>query len=417
VPGTLGVGSHTLKVIFASGGVGDTTSKSFHVDSASVPVVRMNSSAATVGLNSPPVTLTVTAVGGGGTTPLFTFAKDRLFTQIVQAEGPAAYVSVNVSSLTIGNNEFYVRMRTSDSCYSAATGVDSVAVVMVDSTVGILPPAPKVIQLQAHYCGALGTQSVTIANLPAAPATWSATMDGVATAVTAGRIFFTPNALGAGTHILQVVFTNPAGSDTSNFNFQVDAVHSPGVALHSSSTTVDVTVSTVVLTATATSGGAMPTYTFAKDIAFSNIIQRESTSNSVTVDVSTLTVGRNVFYVRMKTSDSCTTASTSMDSVVVTLQEPGSRMIDLDNPGQPIIAGPNPVSGRLAVYGLMPSKSYSITLLSGKGQALTQRQVEGQTQTTVYIDPRQTGLYFLRVYDVTKGRVIGFVKVLAVAQK
>ena len=92
-------------------------------------------------------------------------------------------------------------------------------------------------------------------------------------------------------------------------------------------------------------------------------------------------------------------------------------MIDMDNPGQPIIAGPNPVSGRLSIYGLMTAKTYSISLLSGKGQALTQRQVEGQTQTTITIDPRQTGLYFLRVYDVTKGRVIGFVKVLAVAQK
>jgi len=92
---------------------------------------------------------------------------------------------------------------------------------------------------------------------------------------------------------------------------------------------------------------------------------------SVTVGVATLTVGWNVFYVRMRTSDSCTTVSTAMDSVSVVLNEPGGsgRMIDLDNPGQPIIAGPNPVRGRLSIYGLM-------------SQELVRQQVEGQTQTS-----------------------------------
>ena len=122
---------------------------------------------------------------------------------------------------------------------------------------------------------------------------------------------------------------------------------------------------------------------------------------------------------RMRSNDSCTTVQTVVDSAVVTFEQPGggNQLIDLDNPGHPIFAGPNPISGRLSIYGLMSSKTYSISLLNGKGQEMVQRHVEGQQQATMNIDGHQTGLYFLRVYDVTKGRVIGFVKLLAVAGK
>ena len=88
----------------------------------------------------------------------------------------------------------------------------------------------------------------------------------------------------------------------------------------------------------------------------------------------------------------------------------------MDNPGEPIFAGPNPFNGSVIVMGLMTSKSYSISLLSSMGQELIRQQVEGQQQTVLYTDPGRTGVYFLRLYDETRNRVIGYVKLLALGR-
>jgi hypothetical protein len=423
-PSVLRSGNHTVAVVFTNADGADTTTEPFLVDSAVTPVVRLSSNVSTVSSSSAPVVLTASNVSGGGMTPLYTFSRDDQFVNLLQPEGTSASVSVNVSSLLVGNNKFFVRMRTSDTCYAVQTGVDSVVVVLqADTGVGppVTPPgAPQLSGLESAYCGSAAAQTVTITNMPGTGATVRATLDGQAVAVASNGVFsINPSVLAAGAHSLSVIFANSAGADTTVQTFGVYAAATPVVVLGSDLTSVDATVPTVVLTAHAAAGGGpAPQYTFASDSGFAHVLQTEGPSASLTVWVSSLAVGKNTFYVRMATSDSCYTAQTAVASVAVTLVPPASgvHLIDMDNPGQPIFVGPNPFNGSVILEGLMSMKSYSVSLMDGMGQEIVRMQVEGQQQAVLYTDAGKTGVYFLRLYDETKNRVIGYVKLLALGR-
>jgi hypothetical protein len=127
---------------------------------------------------------------------------------------------------------------------------------------------------------------------------------------------FNPSALAQGNHQLEVVYTNSVGSTSSTNSFQVIPVVTPKVQLSASDTIINSGSSTVTITANAVSGGgSAPQYSFASDRAFTNVLQQNSGNNSISIQPSTLKAGGNWIYVQMKTSDTCYTTQTVIDSI------------------------------------------------------------------------------------------------------
>jgi hypothetical protein len=124
---TLSVGSHHIEVKYTNASESKTTTKDFAIVSAETPDVNVTASVTTV-TNSTPVTITAINATGGGTAPLFTFGKDQNMNNIWQAESANNTSILDPSNLVTGQNEIYVRMRTSATCYTTATNTDSIAI-------------------------------------------------------------------------------------------------------------------------------------------------------------------------------------------------------------------------------------------------------------------------------------------------
>ena len=208
LPHGMGAGTHTLAVIFSNAVGADTTRAGFLIDSAVTPVVGLSAKPAGVKGGNQPVVLTASNLSGGGTQPLYTFARDAAFVNIVQAESAVNTASVAGSMLSAGNNVFYVRMRTSNTCYVSQTAVDS---VVVYDTVVAPPATPQIAGVLSDYCQNAGSQQVTVTNMPASGSgiTVTGNLDGQAVTVSAaGVITLQPQALTLGAHALTVIFTN-----------------------------------------------------------------------------------------------------------------------------------------------------------------------------------------------------------------
>jgi hypothetical protein len=128
---SLKTGQHVIEVQY-SNTIGTSIFTSTFIISAIVtPVVRLTSNISKVTNHSDPVIFTATNVNGGGNHPAFTFSSDKHFTQILQAESPDNTLTIDPGTLDRGANWFYVRMKTSDPCYTVQTAVDHVLIVRI----------------------------------------------------------------------------------------------------------------------------------------------------------------------------------------------------------------------------------------------------------------------------------------------
>lgn len=75
--------------------------------------------------------------GGGGKDPLYSFAWDRSFTNIIQSESAKDSVSIQSGSLALGDNRIYVRMRSGATCYTVQSNTDSIT-IRRDQTTGLV---------------------------------------------------------------------------------------------------------------------------------------------------------------------------------------------------------------------------------------------------------------------------------------
>lgn len=91
-----------------------------------MPIVHLTANITTAVNLTDPVIITATNTAGGGASPTYTFAKDRSFISVLQAESNANTVTIQPNTLTIGTNWIYVRMKTSDTCYTSQTNTDSI---------------------------------------------------------------------------------------------------------------------------------------------------------------------------------------------------------------------------------------------------------------------------------------------------
>ena len=277
------------------------------------------------------------------------------------------------------------------------------------------PPIPVVTGLQNSYCSILGPQKIKISNLPATGSGITVTVKSDATVlpVAADSSFnINPSALVAGNHIVTVTFANSSDTKTITLNYTVTAAVTPDVNISANITTVVNLTNPVTITATnAAGGGASPQYTFAKDKAISNTLQAEGSSNTLTIQPNTLTVGPNWIYVKMKTSDTCFTSQTNIDSIDIE-RSTITGLTDLDFPGQSINIYPNPFNQVINISGLNTGKTYIISISNAAGQKVHSQQVNNSRTVAINKTGLQRGQYWLNIYDYKKHVLIGTVPLI-----
>lgn len=147
-PATLTGGVHTIFVTYANSTGSRTTTHDFINTIAVTPDVSVSANITTITNLSSPVILTCVNTAGGGTAPLYTFAKDRNFATIIQAEGALNTATINPIDLMLGDNWFYVRMKSNATCIITQVAVDSIKLTR-DMATGITDPGnpAKIISL------------------------------------------------------------------------------------------------------------------------------------------------------------------------------------------------------------------------------------------------------------------------------
>ena len=267
-----------------------------------------------------------------------------------------------------------------------------------------------------NYCSSVTTQKEKILNIPAAlyNATVTAKLDNTTTLTIGADSSFTitPSSLAAGNHKVDVTYSNSSSIKTLTINFSITAVSTPDVNVSANITTIiNLTDNVVVTAANASGGGATPKYTFAKDRLFVTILQAEGSSNTLTQTPTSFTVGDNWVYVKMKTSDTCYTAQTNVDSIKI-VRSSVTGITDVDFPQQLINIYPNPFRQQFLITGLNITKTYLVTLYNIYGQQVFQQQVKQQQTLLVNHINTATGIYLLRIDDVKKQRLIGTAKLV-----
>ncbi|HTF27915.1 MAG TPA: T9SS type A sorting domain-containing protein, partial [Flavitalea sp.] len=115
----------------------NSLSVQFAVTVPSQPLVKLNSNVSSVNNGTTAVVLTASVISGSGPTPLFTFALDRNFVKLLQAESSKTTLAVASQLLESGDNWIYIKMKTSESCFTAINAVDSVKIIR-NSVTGIV---------------------------------------------------------------------------------------------------------------------------------------------------------------------------------------------------------------------------------------------------------------------------------------
>jgi hypothetical protein len=270
----------------------------------------------------------------------------------------------------------------------------------------ISPPSkPAITGVLASYCNNLGAQKLKISNWPSdAGTSVSAKLDAAPLTVNAAdsSVTFNVNGLTAGAHSVTVAFTNMAGAKDTVANFQITATVTPEVNLGANITHVTNLTTQVVVTATnAAGGGTIPLYTFASNRTFTNVLQAEGASAVLNINPVNLIVGENKIYVRTKTSATCYTVQTNVDSIVIS-RDAATGIIDPNNAGQVITVFPNPFGATITIKGLNSGKRYGVVIYNARGQAIYTGEVKNKQVMEIPAGGIKPGVYWLTLYDEKK---------------
>lgn len=286
---------------------------------------------------------------------------------------------------------------------------------VTDSSITVPVPQPAISGLASTYCGAAGARQVKIINMPA-PASGISTsvlLDSVIQLPVTDSIFtIVPDSLSAGSHTITVVFAYDTIQQQLTRSFDITAPVTPDVNV-----TVNVnpivsdTVPVIITAINAGSGGKQPLYTFAWDAGFNDQIQLESSNDKATVSPAEFKLGDNRVYVRMRSSDNCTTTSTAIDSIKINKTNI-TAIVDVNAPGHTIHIYPNPFRGQLTLRGFQPLGAYIISLYDAQGRLLYQRRIVNNTQVQLQVPVTSGNIYLLNVYDEQHKKVLGTEKLL-----
>ena len=306
------------------------------------------------------------------------------------------------------------------------TSIDTGLLMLNVNTVVAPPVQPVITGLSSVYCSNGGPAVFTMTNFPdttGGVTVVADTLDNGPLAIGAGAsCSIALSGLSAGVHTVNVTYTNAGGSSSLLQAFTIVAASTPAVGVSASSTTIPNTAASVVVSANAVSGGgSAPVYTFALNRGFVPVLSGPGAADSVVIDTAALSFGTNTVYVRMQTSDSCYTAQSATDSIVimrVAPPPPGGGDTTGTGTGNDSVSAttgvaPNPFRDQLVVTGLQATESYTISLLNSNGMVVLRSQVSGVSHTTLTPGTVMTGLYMVQVYDETKGRVVRLTRVLA----
>jgi hypothetical protein len=320
--------------------------------------------------------------------------------------------SIAPSGASGGSFVWQVPNIIADSCLIRITDHQSVGLLKQVFAIGTLA-TPQLSDLLPAFCQNRGAQAVNILNLPPAAdnITVSATLDGVSLPAASGAVQFRIDTLSPGKHGLKVMYSVNTLTTTAVDSFMVVAAVTPKVGVQASTTSITSLSVPVTVTASNTQGGgAAPSYTFARNNTFTQIAQAESSNAILTIDPSTLALGNNWIYVRMKTSDTCYTAATGIDSILLK-RDMTTGIIDPDNPRNIIDVYPNPFDQQIVIRGLSRSKSYHLVLLNASGQTMYSKTFSNTTTEYIRGLNLVTGLYWINLYDRAKNRKLGAVKI------
>lgn len=270
------------------------------------------------------------------------------------------------------------------------------------------PAQPQISDLKSNYCSKQGIQKIKMLNLPDTATSVKITLDSASLSLASDSSFsFNVTNLAVGSHAIEIVYSNAAGSQTLTDSFTVIAAVTPNVKLSSNISTVTNLVDLVILTATnLAGGGSNPLYTFAGDRNFTSILQPEGTGNELSITPGTLAIGVNRIYVSMRTSDTCHTAATGLDSLQV-VRNAITGIIDPDFPNQPISSFPNPFDQSITITGLKTGKSYRIAIHNNLGETLYQQELSNRNMLTISEGALSKGIYWLSIFDYKKNKLIG----------
>lgn len=407
--GNLTPGNHKITVTYLNPSGESIFIHDFVLYALQTPDVNLIADTALV-INAEPVLLTAVHVTGGGLNPLYTFAKDRNISNILQSEGASNTFNLNPATLAEGDNWIFVRMKTSASCYSIQTDIDSVKLTFV-----LAPEQPVVTDLNNSYCNNAGVQTGKIVNLPAnnGITTTLVKLDtSVLNVLADGSFSFPVTTLAVGLHTITVTFSNAAGSKTTSHSFTNLLTVSPELDLSANTTVITNLALPVQVTVSLVSGqGTNPLYTFARDRNFANLIQAESGATTVTINPADLALGDNWIYGRMRSNAPCVTSQTSIDSIKL-IRDMSTGISDPDNPGKIINLFPNPFTKQLYVKGLDASKIYTIYISNINGQVISQKRVSQQANAELNIGVQKPGTYLVSIYDERRKLLLGSVKLV-----
>jgi hypothetical protein len=315
------------------------------------------------------------------------------------------------------------------------TSVDTALILLNVANIVPPPAQPAISGLASTYCSNGGTGVFTMTNFPdtvAGATLVTDTLDGQVLAIGAGAsCSITLSDLSAGVHMVKVTYANAGGTSNLVQTFTVVPASTPVIQLNASYQTIPATAASVAVRADAVSGGGIyPQFTFALNNNFAPVLYGPGATDSVVIDTAALKPGANTVYARLQTSDSCYTVLNVTDSIVIT------RTVDTtgnnnggnnnnnnggnnnnnnsnDSTSSTVTVGPNPFVDQLVVSGLDASHTHTMLLLNGNGMEVLRTRVSGVNHTMLYPGVLPQGIYLMRVFDETSGKMIRQVKLMS----
>lgn len=129
-PFELSAGAHTIKVLYKSQSDSSFVNSTFNIVAPVTPKVYLEAST-TRSSNNEAIILRAKNIQGGGRNPRYVFFKDPAMNVLLQAESIDSILKLETNQLTEGINRIYVKMRTSENCYSFETTTDSIDILRV----------------------------------------------------------------------------------------------------------------------------------------------------------------------------------------------------------------------------------------------------------------------------------------------
>jgi uncharacterized repeat protein (TIGR01451 family) len=137
-PNQLSAGIHTLRIVYTNESGENSLNTVLFIQNAVVPEMVASVNKSTLISDQDISIVTATPKSNAGSSPLYSFAKDRGFTSIIRGENSSNSASITGAQLSMGDNWIYIRMKSSEKCSVPAYVLDSVKVTKTFTTTSVI---------------------------------------------------------------------------------------------------------------------------------------------------------------------------------------------------------------------------------------------------------------------------------------